>query len=780
MPDPADTSYGDRGQGAGYSKTSTSTGTTSRSSGPSGPSGPNSGPSGTHNTSSGNGGIGQGGQGTGGSHPASGGAPGSVGGGSASIGGGGQGTGGSHPASGGAPGTVGGGSASIGGGGQAIGGGIAGISGGGYGSRDLGVAGVPGGPSRTGGQGAGQPFGGGFGGFGQQGQGIASLTTPIASISNYAVPTNVQAGRIAFGNTTPFNSLGNNNNLIDNRVDDWGPGSYADYNATPTTPNTTNIEKTFAKDQERVPQDPNWTDPWSRVEASIPIDPRVSLPQGSFPVENPARPLMSYDNVMTWPGGLTQLAGQASLATRIGVENEQIMQDIAGPPAPHYTSIPEPRNMSMGLPPETLVVGDPRVGLPTGSYPAAVAPSFVNDPRVGLPTGTYPVASAPSVVHDPRVGLPTGGYPAAAPAYAGDPRVGLPTGGFPAGPTVAGDPRVGMPVGSYPVAEPTIAPQTYNFSMPSMQYSGYGTYMGPSSAIGANSGMFADTTTTPNDPWDNIGEPPYVGNSSTFSYWNKGLDPLSGTATAGVLASQSVAPTVVAGDPRVGLPTGSFPAAPADIVAQNYSFTNPYMSASKIYDDRVFPSGSVTPTQMAGAIPTNQMPQVSDMLGENYYTPPTITAQNYGFQYTAPDVEHVLQVENVPPETPVFSYPGGNAYPGDLIDLPDPTAPTKQYIGPYSPEDDLRGYPYPVAQDRSKYIQPTSGPPPSNSNEGNAGVGDGGDGGSGDNNEQPWFNKYYNNPAYQTVVQTPMPQQVYTWDPATGTLQLVPYNPAVA
>lgn len=435
---------------------------------------------------------------------------------------------------------------------------------------------------------------------------------------------------------------------------------------------------------------------------------------------------------------------------------------------------------------------------------------------------------------------------------------------------VATDPRVGMTPGSYPEQD---------------------------IFTGANSGQFADVgPLSPEDIYAqntgfvtpnvvSIPDVPYVGAAGNFDYWNKGLNPLSGTATAGVLASPSApvaanvqpqnyaftdGPSVPVANPYSEIvaisnfasptrrdagqaafanPNGfdslaglygeainpsSVPVAnvqpqnyaftggpsvpvsnvqpqnyaftePASVVSQNYAFKNPYMTNNKIIDDRIAPDGytrpgvdtNVTPVDMAAAVAPQYLGEIDKLVQYSGYTPPdtvrnpaqqyaftegpsvpvqqvapTVTAQNNNFSWgsaTPSYTENMQVVDNGVPSEYDYTPPGGSPS-QDGEALPDPDAPpTKGYIGPYDPNMDANGSTPPVfAQGGQGYtIQPTSGPPPSSGGGGQPPAGGGG-GGGGTPPADNWFNAYYNNPPYQTVVPTPMPT-AYVWDPVTQT-----------
>jgi uncharacterized protein (TIGR02594 family) len=111
---------------------------------------------------------------------------------------------------------------------------------------------------------------------------------------------------------------------------------------------------------------------------------------------------------------------------------------------------------------QSPVMGDPRTGMPPGSYPAQRAQSQVaGDPRVGMAPGSYPAARPASVMAtDPRVSMPPGAYPAArmqSPVVT-DPRVGMAPGAYPAAPPPGIAPQMARPdvPGSYPAAPPPV------------------------------------------------------------------------------------------------------------------------------------------------------------------------------------------------------------------------------------------------------------------------------------------------------------------------------------
>lgn len=104
--------------------------------------------------------------------------------------------------------------------------------------------------------------------------------------------------------------------------------------------------------------------------------------------------------------------------------------------------------------------------MPTARPPVQGPPRpLAGDPRVGLPTGSFPAQAQTTVPNDPRVGLPAGGFPAAPPMQslvAGDPRVSMPPGGFPAArKDQARVPQEQGPVQQVDVRSPRVAAATY-------------------------------------------------------------------------------------------------------------------------------------------------------------------------------------------------------------------------------------------------------------------------------------------------------------------------------
>jgi hypothetical protein len=681
---------------------------------------------------SGGGGLGQGGQNSGAGRDSSRGL--GQGAGGSAIGQGGQNRGAGDIGAAGVPGGRSGGQ-------QAPSGGIAGISGGNYssavnGSRFGGASTqVPGAGSAVGrGAGTVQPgtgFGGGFGNF--KGPGVNDLNNSALNVGKAItdrVPQAVDQGIGSFVQNQPTEAEKIQADLAARAVRmeqlaNMPPDAFQGYyNYDPLSSYNPNQKTTLDTPSAFAPDEP--TSAWNNeisgmsftpdLPGAMPGTPTISLSQAAVPSVPTTGKV--YDDRIIDVDGFQRLVNSDILG-RLSAENQAMVND--------YLSTYENGPVFTAAPAQSFVAGDPRVNMAPGSYPA---------------------------------------------------------GGIAGISTVAGDPRVNMAPGSYPAA-------------------------GPTDFVGANSGQFADVGplsagdiyaqntgfVSPNVV--SVGETPYVGTPSDFDNWRKGYNPLDGTATAGVLASPSTG-TMVAGDPRVNMAPGSYPASTSSMVAgdpRTSMAPGSYPAAAAntmpdffAGDPRVdyapggYPVAAATPVNQTTAYGPfidrysfNSPEQVAQGMADAGWpnTPTPMAGTTYASQVALMGrvtPENIISVENYNP--PQQQSPSQDqAYDNETANPDAP--PTKGYMAPMDPYENNYTPPGPTdyaggqgGQNSGIDIRPTSGPPPSG---GGSPTGDGGGGSDGGGNPADnWFNAYYNNPPYQTIMPTPMPTS-YVWDPTTQT-----------